>query len=163
MGFTRSNWPPKTRVIFRGKLHFWYQRIILMNRYFKTRHFVEITYQIFCYKVGTLYIFLFHFFRCFQGKVQNFMKEFLTIRHVPATCYDFGNGSKVLDLKFRNRIMGENQWKNMKTNGMGLVKCWSHENYVKLPKKTYLLKKFVKFKCLEIIYCLKKSESSHWE
>ena len=27
------------------------------------------------------YHFLFHFFRCFHGKVQNIMREFLTIRH----------------------------------------------------------------------------------
>ena len=35
------------------------------------------------------------------------MREFLTKRHSLSTCYDFGNGSKSLDLEFQRKKKNE--------------------------------------------------------
>ena len=49
-------------------------------RYKKTSNLVEITYHLLGFLFYVLYIILFHFIICFHGKIQNRMRESLTVK-----------------------------------------------------------------------------------
>ena len=101
--FKHSNWPPNAIVIFWGKDHSLISWNFLIRRCWRSQKIVEITHPIFGFIIGSLHLVLFHLFIYFQDEIQNEMRELVTNRHSRRLVYDFGNRSKLLDLKFQKK------------------------------------------------------------